>query len=120
MPIPDYETLMLPFLKFLGDKKEHSLNEALEYIYKTFNLTEKEKKELLPSGTDLIINNRVRWAILYLKRAGLLESAKKGSYRITETGLKVLLEKPHKIDVKYLMRFPEFVRFKAPKEEKEK
>jgi len=120
MPIPDYETLMLPFLKFIEDKKEHSLSEALEHIYKRFNLTEKEKKELLPSGTDLLINNRLRWAILYLKRAGLLESAKKGAYQITEKGLKVLLEKPSKINVKYLMRFPEFVSFKAPKDEKRK
>jgi restriction system protein len=118
MPIPDYETIMLPFLKFLGDKKEHPLNDALEHIYKAFNLTEREKKELLPSGTDLIINNRIRWAILYLKKAGLLESTKKGSYRITEKGFKILQEKPPKIDVKYLMRFPEFVRFKAPREEK--
>ena len=46
MPIPDYETLMLPFLRFLGDKKEHSLNETLEHIYERFKLTEKEKKEL--------------------------------------------------------------------------
>lgn len=118
MPIPDYEAIMLPFLDFLGDRKEHLLNEISEHVYNVFSLTEKEKKELLPSGTDRIIGNRIRWAVLYLKRAGLLDSTKKGSYRITEKGLKVLRDKPLKIDVKYLMQFPEFARFKAPKEER--
>ena len=55
MPIPDYETMMLPILEFLGDGKEHPLNDVLEHIYKQFNVTEKEKKEPLPSGTDLLV-----------------------------------------------------------------
>jgi len=109
---------MLPFLASLSDKKEHSLGEIREYIYNVFNLTEKEKKELLPSGLEPKIHNRVRWARLYLERAGLVESTKKGSHQITEKGLKILKEKPSKIDVRYLKRFPEFVKFRESKEEK--
>ena len=86
MPIPDYQTIMLPLLKFLGAKKEHALNEIIEHIIQSFNLSEKEKKELLPSGSEPIIKNRVRWARLYLDRAGLTESAKRGFYNITERG----------------------------------
>lgn len=119
MTIPTYETIMLPLLKILGDKKEHLLSEVIEEISETFRLTEKEKKELLPSGTEPIIRNRVRWARLYLERAGLLESVRRGSYRITEKGLRVLQEAPSKIDVKYLKRFPEFVKFRKSKEKRE-
>jgi restriction system protein len=117
MPIPDYETMMLPILKFLCDGKEHSLGEVLEHVYKEFSVTEKEKKELLPSGTDLLARNRMRWARLYLERAGLLESTKRGFYKITERGFKALEEKPNRIDNKYLMQFSEFQKFKAPNKE---
>ena len=118
MPVPSYETIMLPLLELLGDNKEHSLSDALEQVYKRFRLTEKEKKQLLPSGTEPVIRNRVRWARLYLERSGLLESTKRGFYKITDRGLKVLAEKPTKIDGNYLRRFPEFVKFRTPKDEK--
>ena len=120
MPIPDYQTIMLPLLSFLGDKREHSLNEALEHITKIFNLSEKERKELLPSGSEPIIKNRVRWARLYLDKAGLIESERRGFYKITQRGIEVLNEKPSKINVKFLKRFPEFVQFKGTKKEKKK
>jgi restriction system protein len=42
MPIPDYQTIMLPLLKFLGDGKEHSVSEAVEYISEIFNLSEEK------------------------------------------------------------------------------
>jgi restriction system protein len=45
---------------------------------------------------------------------------KKGHYQITEKGLKVLSGKPAKIDVKYLRRFPEFIKFKTRQEEEKK
>ena len=47
MPIPDYQSIMLPLLKLAGDKKEHSMREAIESVSRTFNLTDTEKKELL-------------------------------------------------------------------------
>jgi restriction system protein len=119
MPIPDYETVMLPFLKSLKDNKEHSLNEVREQIYSAFNLTEKEQKELLPSEFEPIINNRIRWARLYLEKAELIETTRRGFYKITERGNKALSAKPSKINVNYLKRFPEFVKFVKPKETKE-
>jgi restriction system protein len=118
MPIPSYEKMMLPVLKTLGDKKEHRLSEVIENIIKEFKLTEKDQKELLPSGTEPILGNRVRWARLYLDKAGLLESTQRGAYKITEKGLRVLKEKPSEINVAYLKQFPDFMEFKEPKEGK--
>ncbi|MBP8994870.1 MAG: hypothetical protein KBG30_13825 [Bacteroidales bacterium] len=48
MPIPDYQSIMLPLLKFAGDKKEHSIREAIEYIANIFNLSEAERRGVLP------------------------------------------------------------------------
>lgn len=58
--------------------------------------------------------NRVGWARTYLKKAGLLKYCGVGSFIITEQGLKVLQEKPSKINVKYLKRFPEILEFIKP------
>ena len=112
MTIPDYQSIMLPLLEFAGDGKEHSRHEAIGQISMIFGLTEEEKNKLLPSGTKPIINNRVGWAKTYLKKAGLLEYPKRGYLRITDLGLKVLEERPKKIDNKYLKKFPEFLKFK--------
>jgi len=36
MPIPDYQSIMLPLLKFAGDKKEHSIREAIDFQDKRY------------------------------------------------------------------------------------
>ncbi len=120
MPIPNYQSIMLPVLKFLGDSQEHPLNEIIEHIYKTSNLTEEEKRRLLPSGREPIFRNRIRWARFYLEKAGLIESPRRAFSKITKRGLGILRDKPPKLTVKYLERFPEFVEFKTRKKEEEK
>jgi len=73
MAIPDYQTLMLPLLRLAGDQKEHKLSEAVEVLSDQFGLTEHERQEMLPSGGETTIHNRVGWARTYMKKAGLLE-----------------------------------------------
>jgi len=74
MAISDYQTIMLPLLKFLRDKKEHSLRETIDTLADQFHLTADERRELLPSRHQAIFNNRVGWARTYMKKAGLLKS----------------------------------------------
>ena len=103
MPIPDCMTIMLSVLRFLSDGKEHSLSEVLERIYKEFSITDEEKKQLLPSGTDKLISNRMRWAVHDLARAGLAMSTKRGFYQTTEKGMSILKDKQDKVDKRYLL-----------------
>lgn len=73
MTIPDYQSIMLPLLKFAGDKQEHTIREAIDHIADTFKLTEQDRKEVLPSGSQYIIDNRVGWARTYLKKLDCLK-----------------------------------------------
>jgi restriction system protein len=114
MAIPDYQSVMLPFLKRLSDNKEHSTRELIESLAKTFGLSDAERKELL-SGGQPVFGNRVGWARAYLKKAGLIASPKWGYQKITARGAQVLSEKPAKIDVKLLEQFPEFAEFMSTK-----
>lgn len=117
---PDYQSIMLPIMKYASDQKEHSLIETIDHISKVFDLNEDSKKELLPSGKQTIIANRVGWALTYLKKAGLLESTRRAYFRITKRGLDVVKEKPPKINVEYLERFPEFLEFRTIKKDEKK
>jgi restriction system protein len=107
MPIPDYQTIMLPLLQLLVDKKEYIFKDVVTALGKQFKLTDQELSELLPSGQSLLFANRVGWARTYLKKAGLLDAPKRGMVSITGRGLDVLKKKPKKIDNNLLKQFPE-------------
>ncbi len=118
MAIPDYQTIMLPLLKYLGDNEEHSLRETIEYLADKFQLSNEERKELLPSGQQATFDNRVGWARTYMKKAILLEPTRRGYFRITERGQDVLSQNPQKINVKFLEQFQEFMEFRQVRKEK--
>jgi len=56
MAIPDYQTIMLPLLKFAGDGQEHSLRETIDFLADEFSLSDEERKELLPSKWCRVLN----------------------------------------------------------------
>lgn len=117
MAIPDYQSVMLPLLRFASDGNEHTLREAVEQLAEQFNLTEEEKKELLPSGSQFTFVNRVSWARTFMNKAALLESTRRGCFRITQRGREVLSRNLAEINVKYLDQFPEFIEFKTKSRE---
>ena len=118
MAIPDFQKIMLPLLKFLGDKQEHSLRETIDSLADQFDLSEEERRELLPSEQQAIFANRVGWARTHMVKAVLVESTRWGHFKITERGLAVLKENPTNINVKFLNQFEEFRKFRTHKKEK--
>lgn len=116
MSVPDYQSLMLPLLKYAQMRdSEVTTNEAVDFLAKELNLTEEDLREMLPSGTQFTFANRVGWAATYMKKAGLLEPTRRGYYRITERGRELLAKNPAVINVKLLEKYPEFLEFTKPK-----
>ena len=115
MPIPDYETIMLPLLKFASDDKEHSAKEAIESLSHHFKLTNEEKNKLYLTKKVPIFYDRTHWSLTYLKHAKLLIGTRRGFFQITERGKQVLTKNPVKIDDNYLKQFPEFIEFQKAK-----
>jgi restriction system protein len=112
MAIPDYQTLMLPVLK-LSQNSEVKISDVVEKLSSDFNLTDQERAETLPSGRQTVIGNRTHWAKSYLKQAGLVSATRRGYFIISGAGKKALAENPKKIDIPFLMQFPEFVDFRS-------
>ena len=118
MAIPDYQSIMLPLLKHLCNGQEKSTAETFKALAFEFNLTEVEKKELLPSGQQPVFLNRIAWAKVYLKKAELIESIKRGFFKITDQGKNALKANPEKIDNEFLMQFKAFREFLKSKSKK--
>ncbi len=117
MPIPDYQTCMLPLLRYASDGHEHQIKDAAQKLAQDFNLTAEEVSEFLPSGQQPVFINRIGWARTYLKKAGLLLSPRRGFFQISDRGRTVVREDPLEVNVKYLERFPEFLEFRTPRKE---
>ncbi|MBV5261176.1 restriction endonuclease [Synechococcus moorigangaii CMS01] len=111
MTIPDYQAIMLPLLKFVGDQKEHSLRETIEVLAEHFQLTEQDRKKLLPSGQQPVFENRVGWSRTHLKKAGLVIYTRRGYFQITDAGQQLLAQNPSEINSKSLLGFPEYIKF---------
>ncbi len=86
---------------------------------KEFNITEEERRQLLPSGTQYIVYNRIGWARTYLSKAGLLEQTRRGFFKITQRGLDFLKNNPSDLNVKILMQYDEFKNFKSTRKGKD-
>jgi len=108
VPIPGFQTLMLPVLTLAGDGHIHTSIEAIEHVASEFGVTAEERAVLLPSGRSPLLYNRTHWALTYLRHAELLQSEGRGKFRITERGLGVLMQKPKVIDRQFLAQFPGF------------
>jgi restriction system protein len=111
MPIPDYQSIMLPLLQFASDGGEHRSRDGITALAQHFNLTPEEVATLLPSGQDYLFGNRWGWARTYLKKAGLIAYPSRGKFQITSEGRSLLSEQPAKINVALLKRYPSFLEF---------
>lgn len=87
MPIPDYQSLMLPVLRLVRDRQEHSLAEMRQRIAGELNLTQEELAVRLASDSQTVFANRIAWAVQYLKSAGVVRAVRRGVYGITDRGV---------------------------------
>ena len=109
MAIPDFQTLMLPLLKLLADKQEHAMREVTMVLSDQFRLTEEERNLSSEISGQGVMYNRTAWAKTYLKRAGLIEQPRRGFFKVSASGEKVLKSPPSFINLKFLEQFPEYI-----------
>ena len=111
--VPDFQTLMLPVLRRLAAGGQQASVAVREAVATELRLSAEDLAAMLPSGRQTTFKNRVAWALSYLKQAGLVESPGRGIYQITSRGTEVVGAPPDRIDIPFLMRFPEFVAFRT-------
>jgi len=110
MAIPDYQSLMLPLLAIAAEG-ETRVPVAAQIVADRLGLSLDERDEMLPSGKQRLLNNRVHWAKFYMSKAGLIDSPKRGVFTASIAGKELLATNPARIDVETLKRFPAFTKF---------
>jgi restriction system protein len=113
MAVPYAEDLMLPLLRYAGDGREHSFHDAIEMLASEHRVSEADRALLRPDGRTRVFDNRVGWARMYLYKAGLLSSARRGFFQITERGRGVLRDPPARITQRFLLQYPEYAAFRT-------
>ena len=106
--IPDFQSVMLPLLQFLGKNDEVSMKIIKEGMINHFSISKDEQEQKTPNGKQLTYYNRIAWAISYLRMAELIISPQRGTYKISNDGKNILKNPPEKISVKYLKSISNF------------
>jgi restriction system protein len=111
MPIPDFQSFLVPVLRNMADGNDHSMAELRERIATDLKLSPEELTQKLPSGVQTVFANRIAWSAVYLTKACALERVKRGVFRITERGRELLALNLAKLTIQNLSKYPEFVAF---------
>lgn len=111
MPVPDFQTMLLPVLKTISDGEPHAMRDVIERLASGFRLTPEDRAVRLPSGGQLLFDNRVGWSRTYLRKAGLLDVPARGQVQLTPEGARVLRQPPERLDVRFLKNYPSFLEF---------
>jgi len=109
MPIPDFQSTMRPLLEVLSDGKEWRMRDVTEALASRFQLTPQEREEMLPSGQQTLLSNRVAWAKTHLKAAGLLLNPNRGKVTLSDEGRRVLATHPEAINCRFLRQYPSYL-----------
>ena len=112
MPIPDFQSLMRPLLQAHADGKEHINRDLVSQLAEQFELSDEDRRELLPSGVARVFDNRIGWAKSHISQAGLITAPRRAISVISERGREALLHHPERIDLRVLNGFEEYREFR--------
>ena len=108
--IPDIATMTLRVLQILGDGQEHTRQQLIGEVANHFQLTEEQRNQLIRTRMKkTIVENRVDFASINLRKAELVFSPRKGVFLITELGKQLLKSPPTVINLTFLKKnYPVF------------
>lgn len=106
--VPDFQSIMLPMMKYLSDGSAKTLNQAIKHLAHYFGLRDEHLKIKVPSGQMGLFRNRVGWTRSYLKKAGLITYPERGVYQITDEGKQFMESSPSELRMKQLEQFPKY------------
>lgn len=113
MAVPNFEHFLYPFLLSLRDgelKKDKVKDNIVEFL----RLTREDLQIRTRQGTTTQVLDRIGWALQYLRRAKFVEIPQRATYKLTERG-KNYLNEHESLQIKDLMKYPEFVKFQRPR-----
>lgn len=81
--IPKYNEMYRKVLEVLNTHKELKLIDLVEEVSNLLNLSEEDRNETLDNDKQTVVYCRLVWTKTYLAKAGLLETVRRGVFKIT-------------------------------------
>lgn len=111
--VPKYNEMYEVVLQVLNQHEELKLKDLVNEVCDILNLSEEDRNETLENDKSTLIYYRIGWTKTYLAKAGLVATVKRGIFKITSEGKKVL-ESRVNVTNDYLMKYDSFVNFIRP------
>jgi restriction system protein len=87
MSVPTYDHFIEPVMRYLAEHPEGApARDVYGAAAEALRLSDIDRAELLPSGSQQVYKNRAGWAHDRLKRAGFSRSPRRGHWQLTEQG----------------------------------
>ena len=101
MPVPDYQSLMLPVL-VASSKGEVRIGDVVNQLADQLKLNPEERSELLPSGKQTLFQQPRSLGENIPRQGTSHRDNRKGTLKYTDRGLDVLQSQPARIDNGFL------------------
>lgn len=113
--VPAFEQFLDPYLHILQDGAPRTYKEMCDAMRDHFHLSQEDCDEILPSGTQTRLMNRVYWCATYFFKAKLIEglNGRPRKIKISEQGITFLRKHPKGFTRSDLMSIPQFAEFKS-------
>ena len=109
--VPKFENFFLPCLVCLSDGKIYTQELLRKYVIDYFHLSDADVGTLIKSGKKTQVADRVSWTISYFMQAGLIDTPRRGNYKINELGKNFLFEHKQGFNKNDLLQIPSFANF---------
>lgn len=120
MAIPNSEDMLIPMLQLVKNGNEYFIRDAVEALAKQFHVTDEELEVMLPSGNNKLFQNRVAWTKSHLVFAGYLVGTKRGYFKITDEGKKIISNSNPSLTLKDIRDTPKYIAWVKNWKEKRK
>lgn len=102
MSVPDFQSMMLPFLQTLGDGKEWFRKDIIKAVADAMQLTDEQRNLCYIKSSVNTLSNNIAWVEMNLLKANLILRPQRACYQITKAGQEILLRNPKSITLRFL------------------
>ncbi len=113
--VPKFEDFFLPCLKCLSDGNIYTQESLRRYVIDYFRLSETDVNTLIQSGKKTQVADRVSWTVSYFMQARLIDTPKRGNYKINQSGITFLSKHKNGFNKNDLLQIPSFASFATRK-----
>jgi len=106
--LPTWDALIPGLIKFMNEKEKVSTKTIRTDFSESLNLPKELRFKIYDKSPDVIIENKIMWAISALFKAGVLEKISRGIYKLSSVGKKLAKLDDSELTLKKIQSLPAY------------